>query len=573
MSSERNSTGTIRRAIVVAVVCTIAVVAGGLAAAGVASAAPIVDYAVPGANEAIIRIVPGQSGSVWFVQNVIEQPENATSRFRVGRMSDAGTLEALSAEIPGKADFTQLAGASDGGLWVLGAANGQLVHVSSDAKEITNIPLPGNGVSAAIVNGADGRAWVLRCNYTGLNEACAVNAATTTGTVTSYQTPSLNYEPPPGETGSSYLDPHGAVTAAGVWFGKTMRTKAGADPGAAFVTYGGEVTAVPLPASAELLGSAGGENVWWEVFEGTSVTVGELSPSGQTSNTHNRPASFEFPNSYANDPGRNGDLVWSDNTPWSTTQTGRLGVYHPSGASSEYVVPEFAVTVPLEPSFWSGACSFANFLYEATNGSIWAVSGGHPDMLSDQQPSGAFSTFLPVSGVPHELGIEPPAESTTGALWFAVDTTNGEEMLARANPLEPPPGLPPYPGGGLAGQSSQPAPSSPSAASASARISRALQLVHVALSGLRRHHEARVRIDLPFPGSATLRLYTRVKRHLVILGTGHASRSTAGVVNAELRLNRRGKSEFAHHRRMHVTLVITMTTARGVASRSISLTL
>lgn len=547
----------------------------GLIALGVAPsalAAPILNYAIPGSHQAINHITPASSGGVWFVQNLTEQPENLASRLRVGRMSDGGSLEALSPEIPGKAGFTQLAAASDGGLWVLGVGNGEIAHISQDAATESIVTFPEPGLNEAIGEGVDGRAWVLRCAGKGLNEACNADAVTTAGVVSSYPIASLNYTSPPGESSASHLQPHVVPTAGGVWFGKTVHNKTEVVPGAAFVTYSGEVTAVTLPASSELLGSGAGEQVWWEHFEGSSVTLGQINRAGQTSDLHSRPASFEYPNTFADIPGRNGDLLWSDNTPWSTEQTGRVGVYPAGGGASEYVVPKFAVTVPLEPMMWSGACQFGNSLYEASNGAIWAVSGGHPNMLSVHAPSGAFSTFLPVSPVPRELGISSPVESTTGAIWLALTTLSGEAILARANPLEPPPGLPPYPGG-LIGTQQPTTPTSPVVTTAAARaaMARALNGARIALNGLRHHRRAHVRVNYPTAGTVVLKLTTRHGRHTVVVATGRLARSRAGLGDVAVLLTRAGKSYLRHHRHVHASLVITLTTAAGTASRTVKL--
>ncbi len=550
-----------------------------LGVASGAQAAPILDYAIPGSNQAITHIAPAQSGGVWFVQNITEQSFNEASRFRVGRMGDGGSIEALGPELVGKGLFTQIAPASDGGLWVLGLTVGsqssELVHVSPDASTNTVVTFPEAGLNEAIAEGADGRAWVLHCLYTGAGETCEADAVTTAGVVTSYPIPSLNYTAPAGETSHSYLQPHVAATPGGVWFGKTVHNQTETVPGAAFVTYSGEVSAVTLPAGSELLGVGAGEEAWWEHFEGTSVTVGQINHASQTSDLHTRPASFEYPNSYANISGRNGDLLWSDNTPWSTEQTGRLGVYPAGGGASEYVVPRFAVTVPLEPTFWLGACSFGNSLYEASNGALWAVSGGHPYMLSVQQTTGAFSTFLPMSPIPHELGISNPIESTTGALWFALTTQSGEAMLSRANPLDPPPGLPPYPGGvnGVSQQTTNPAPIFALGPAGRDAMNRALSRARIMLSGLRHHRYGRVRMTYPGAGTVVLKLTTRHGRHSVFLAKGHLSQNKAGLGVVSLVPTRTGKPYLRHHRRLHVSLVITLTTTAGTASRTVKLTI
>jgi hypothetical protein len=492
------------------------------------------------------------------VQSLTEQPENATSRLHVGRVGANGDVEALGSEIPGKALFTQIAPAADGGLWVLGVNDGnpldnsgpELAHISANAATESTVAFPERGLTEAIAEGHDSRAWVLRCVQEAENQMCYADAVTTAGVVTSYAIPSLNYTSPPGETSSSYLQPHVVTTSTGVWSGRTMRNQHETVPEAGFVTYSGTVTAVSLPAGSELIAPAAGEVAWWEHFGGSSVTVGQVNRVGETSDLHTRPASFEYPNSFANEPGRNGDVLWSDNTPWSNEQTGRLGVYPASGGATEYIVAKFAVTVPLEPTFWSGACSFGNFLYEASNGALWVVSGGHHNMLSVQQTTGGFATFLPVSGVPRELGIGPPVESTTGALWFALTTQSGEAILARANPLAPPPGLPPYPAFSGAEQRYEPTPAATTKApSAQAAIARTLDRVQVALTALRRHHAARIRIDFPFPGVVTLRLLTQGGRHHALVGVDRLARSTPGVGEVPLRLNRVGTARSAHHRK------------------------
>lgn len=546
------------------------------------SADPIVDYPVPGTNQAITRITPDNSGGVWFVQSLTEQPENATSRLRVGSVGANGEVEALGSEIPGKALFTQIAPAADGGLWVLGVNDGkpldnsgpELAHISANAATESTAAFPERGLNEAMTEGNDGRAWVLRCKQEAENQTCFADAVTTAGVVTSYAIPSLNYTAPPGETSSSYLQPHVVPTSAGVWFGRTMHNQHETVPEAAFVKYSGTATPVSLPAGSELIAPAAGEAAWWEHFEGSSVTIGQVNRIGETSDLHTRPASFEYPNSFANEPGRNGDLLWSDNTPWSDEQTGRLGVYSASGGATEYIVAKFAVTVPLEPTFWSGACSFGNFLYEASNGALWAVSGGHPNMLSAQQTTGGFATFLPVNGVPRELGIGPPVESTTGALWFALKTQSGEAILARANPLAPPPGLPPYPAFSGAEQRYEPPPAARTQVpSARAAIARALDRIHVALTALRRHRAARIRIDFPFPGVVTLRLLTQGGRHHTLVGAGRLARSTPGVGEVLLHLNRVGAARLAHRRKLRLILQMTMTTAHGTSSRTVNVTI
>jgi hypothetical protein len=267
--------------------------------------------------------------------------------------------------------------------------------------------------------------------------------------------------------------------------------------------------------------------------------------------------------------GHGGNLLWSDSTPWDENQTGQIGTYTASG-KTEYVVPKWAVSVPHGESFWTGACTFGTQLHEASDGGLWIVSGGHPNMVSYESTGGAFSTFLPVPPpIPMELGIDDMKESTTGGLWFAVYTESGETLLARADSLSPPPGLPSYPGMGGATSAPEIPQGSTTSVRARARtaLAHALASARISLAGLwGRHHIGHVTVTFPAAGSVGVAISMQLGRHRRVIAAGRLRRTSPGLGTIAIRPTLTGKAIVRNGAPHRVEVLMSFTGATGVAA-------
>jgi hypothetical protein len=539
--------------------------------ASAAVAAPIADYSVEGSGQPIIQLVPDPSGAMWFVQQISETGNDATSQFRLGRVDDSGQITTFPAQT-GRAPYTQVAPDGLGGAWALRAQTwsaqsqtyGGLSHLTAGGT-VEDVPMPSGLVPDSIELGSDGNAWLLGCSgIPGSGEQpCTAYSVSPAGKVNSYPLTPVDYEMP---THPFRADDMIVPVADGMWMNPSHTS-----PGhVAFVTYTGAATIVALESGLEFVGPGPGDDIWWQRIEAASITVGLLSPTGELSAEQTRPADFSFPNAYFTQPGRDGDLLWSDSTPWNESQMGEAGTYT-VGGKTEHVIPKWAVSVPHGENFWTGACTFGTQLHQARDGGLWIVSAGHPNMISYISQAEALSTFMPVpSPVPMELGIASMQESTTGALWFALHTESGQTLLARADSLNPPPGLPPYPTS--TEDHTEPAAAGHSATNARARrrttLLHALATAHISIGRLwSKHRVGHVTVMFPIAGRLQVKVTARSGHRKLVLAQGHLSRSSRGRGTIAVRLTRTGKAKLARyaHRRLKVTMTFAATS--GVTVR------
>jgi hypothetical protein len=541
------------------------------AGASTAVGAPIVDYSVEGNGQPITQLVADPSGAMWFVQQVNETGNSATSQFRLGRVEDDGQITTFPTQL-GRAPFTQAAPDGLGGAWALRAQTwtaqsqtyGGLSHQTA-AGTIEDVPMPSGLLPESIKLGTDGNAWMLGCS--GIpnsgEQPCTAYSVTPAGKVNSYPLTSIDYEMP---TSAYYAQDTIVPVTDGMWMNPSHLS-----PGhVAFVNYSGATTSVALEPGLEFVGPGPGDDIWWQRTEAASITVGLLSPTGELSAEQTRPADFSFPNAYFTQAGRNGDLLWSDSTPWDESQMGQAGTYT-VGGKTEHVVPKWAVSVPHGEGFWTGACTFGAQLHEASDGGLWIVSGGHPDMLSYISAAGALSTFMPVAqAVPMELGIASMQESATGALWFALYTESGQTLLARADSLSPPPGLPTFPATGQAGTESNAAGASRASVQARERtmLLHAIATARISIGGLwSQRHVGRVAVRFPMAGSVRVSVLARSGHRKLVLATGRLSRSSRGLGTIAIRPTRTGKADLARYAHRRLELTMTFAGPSGVTTR------
>jgi hypothetical protein len=536
-----------------------------------ALSAPIVDYPIEGTNQPITHLFPDPSGPMWFVQQVNETGNDATSQFRLGRVDDAGNVTMFPAQT-GRALYTQAAPDGLGGAWALRAetwtpqsqTSGGLTHMDASGS-VESVTMPSGLLPDSINLGPDGNVWLLGCPGApgSTEQPCSAYSVSPAGKVSSYPLLSISNQLP----SHAYYAQDTIVPATdGMWMNPSHTS-----PGhVAFVSYSGTVTVVPLEAGLEFVGPGPGDDVWWQRTEAASITVGLLNPGGEVSATQTRSASFSFPNAYFTQAGRSGSLLWSNSTPWDESQTGQVGTYTAAG-KTEYAIPKWAVSVPHGENFWTGACTFGTQLHQASDGGLWIVSGGHPNMVSYKSSGGAFSTFMPVpQPIPMELGIDDMKETTTGGLWFALYTESGETLLARADSLSPPPGLPSYPGMGTASS----APETPQASTTSARahartdLAHALATARISLAGLwGRLHVGHVTVRFPAAGSLGVAISMQVGRHRLIIAGGRLRRTSPGLGTIAVRPTRTGKAVVRHGLRHRVEVVMSFTGSTGVTAR------
>ncbi len=432
---------------------------------------PIVDFptdAPPGT--AVYGLAPGANGAMWFA----ESPTGEGNQFEVAEMSESGNILTLAQLTTGGSTqsdtgiFATLVPASDGGVWVAGGGSEQLAHVSPDGSvQPVSMP-PGRLLVDGVTAGQDGNAWGMTCNdvYSGqqVTESCEVLEVDDAGTPTSYPLPSFEHTFPEADLSSEgYSTPPALVFAVadGVWVDKPTVSEDGSPIWeAAFVSYGGQVSAEPIPSGARLVAAAAGDAAWWqEPADGSAaqppaVRFGQITPEGLSAPVVIHDQVAGEPSAFTTfDAGNDGSLLWAEGTPGSQTQTGFMGTITLQG-ETRFTVAENATTIPLPrpegQEVWSGTSSFGDSLYQAANGNIWVISGGSPPRLSVLTSSGSFSTFLPGLSGAEEVQMWQMAPSSTGALWFSIDQPNvsaasASGLLARANPLSPPPGEPPFP--------------------------------------------------------------------------------------------------------------------------------
>jgi hypothetical protein len=508
---------------------------------------------------------------MWFVQQLDETGNDATSQFRLGRVDDAGNITVFPAQA-GRALYTQAAPDGLGGAWALRAetwtpqsqTSGGLTHMNAGGR-VESVTMPPGLLPDAIKLGTDGDAWLLGCpGAPGASEQpCSAYSVSPAGKVSSYSLPSISNDLP---SHAYYAQDTIEPVTDGMWMNPSHTS-----PGrVAFVSYSGTVTVVPLEAGLEFVGPGPGDDVWWQRTEAASITVGLLSPAGEVSATQTRPASFNFPNAYFTQAGRSGSLLWSNSTPWDESQTGQVGAYTAAG-KTEYVIPKWAVSVPHGENFWTGACTFGTQLHQASDGGLWIVSGGHPDMVSYESPSGAFSTFMPVPPpVPKELGIDDMQESATGSLWLALYTESGQTLLARADSLSPPPGLPPYPGIGGASYAEETSHTSTTTARAEGRaaLARALSTARISIAGLwGARHLGHITVVFPGAGSVRVAVSVTVGHRRLVIAKGQLTRAAQGLGTITIKPTRAGKSMLRHRPRRRVNVVMTFGSAAGATAR------
>lgn len=425
-----------------------------LLTSGAALADPIVNYSLgtpPGT--AVFDLAPGADGAMWFV----DSPTDQGNQFEVARMDPSGTvstrvqLDTGGARQGSTGASIGLAPAGDGGVWVEGTSASELVHVSP-AGVVKRIALPAGASSlSGVVAGRDGNAWTFGCSQT-----CALTKVDSDGGVTSYPLPSLQ-----GSGAGGYSTPPQLLLAVegGIWVNApTVGTDGSRAWRAAFVTYAGHVTPTPIPNDSRLLAAGGGDKVWWQQpadpWPQTDpiVTFGQVSPAGPAVPLVTHQQQESSPLAFGKiAPGRNGTLLWALGTP-TGPQTAYMGTITEQG-ETRYAVGQDATAVPPPTPFgagiWSGTCSFGVGLFQARNGDIWVNSSGSPGRLSVLSAVGSFSTFLPVPPSTRDSGVGDMEESSTGDLWLSVNMDGGSAprtaLLARANPLSPPPGLPVFP--------------------------------------------------------------------------------------------------------------------------------
>jgi hypothetical protein len=400
---------------------------------------------------------------MWFV----ESPTGEGNQFEVANMSSTGQVSASAQLTTGGSTqattgiFVQLAPASDGGVWVM--VDDALWHIST-AGSIEPITLPPGSVLEpdGLTSGQDGNAWGLSCEITypskeTASETCEALEVELGGHVLTHSIPSFSRTFPTSDMANdAYSSPPGLAfaTEGGIWMDKPAVTSEGGKAWeAVLVSYSGTVTPADIPARARLVAPGQGESVWWEEpaeddLPTTPIaTFGQLMPDGTSKVVLVHAQEPGEPEADAIvEPGPNGALLWAERTPSSQTRTGFMGMISTTG-ETRYVVEPFATLVSSEGNSWLGGYGFGS-LYEAANGDIWMDSYNVLSVLTSAEE---FSTFTLLPSTAEQLQIWDMQPSSTGALWFSLDkpTVSNESasgVLARANPLSPPPGLPRFPG-------------------------------------------------------------------------------------------------------------------------------
>ena len=426
-----------------------AVTASGvlLALVAHAGAAPMAEIPVGGdPGQVVWALAPGADASVWFVQQWLGTAStNPGDRMRVGRLDADGHVVA-SAELEGNGSWTGITPTSDGGVWLLRSAqSGGLVHLDASAAVTAVVPiaeLPVHPYAEEVVAGPDDAAWTYGCRWIALDhETCSAVRVSLAGEVTSYPLPSFS-----SDGWSSMGDVRVVAAGGGVWLGRSIFGSTTATD-AAFVSFGGEVSDVSLPLGTAIVGSASGSAAWWR--QNVPRRFGRVTPAGTLEGVRDVAFDPSVESDYASAAaGRDDTLVWAAESVGDASRDGRIALL---GATGDLVfdVPMGATAVQEGPSFWTGSCVLGGGpMHIASDGAAWVVSTGHPDRISRLARGGGFTTFIvPSASTDINLRLRDVTETTDGKLWYAVETQVGPR-LARADPLDPPEGLPGFPAGG-----------------------------------------------------------------------------------------------------------------------------
>jgi hypothetical protein len=421
-----------------------------------ASAAPVFYVPLPGEKtNTIDDLTVASDGTLWVAQELSMGPANSERHMRFLHVGLDGTLLGTTPEQEGDPLFSEVVAAADGGIWANTSAG--IEHIAPDGSvDLITSEYAG---AQSLVAGRDGRAWLQHCGATtsqsgAWEEHCVAVAVNLDGEVDAYPLPGVSDTWPPG-TKSAYGVYRGIATESGVWFWKLFEIGEGQPVASAeFISYQGVTTPITdVPTQALPMATASGDAVWWlhnELLAG--ATIGQIDPLGQIGDTHhmdNLSQLTPYPDLFGAAPGRDGSLVWAQNATWNEANDGQIGLAGLDGSNTSFLVEHDATAVPTStPDFWSGSCTFGVQLFQATDGSLWTISGGHPPRLTRQQLDGQFSTFL-LDGASEfvgeeETGVAGMDESSPHELWFMLNTPHGP-ALARLDPLDPPPAEPRMP--------------------------------------------------------------------------------------------------------------------------------
>lgn len=426
-----------------------------MAAPTEAGAAPVSYFPLPGGNtEKIDDLTVAGDGTLWMAQELGTGPANSERHMRLLHVALDGRLLGMTPEQEGDPVFTEVVPAADGGIWV--NAFPGIEHIAPDGSvDLTTSAGTGD---MSLVAGRDGRAWLQHCGATSQSgaheEHCVAVAVGLDGEVETYPLPGVSDTWPPGAR-SAYGVYRSIATEGGVWFWKLFVIGEGQPTASAeFISYQGVTVPIDdVPPQSLPMAPASGDSVWWlhnELLAG--ATIGQIDMLGQIGDTHHMDNMSQLtpnPDLFGAAPGRDGSLVWAQNATWNESEDGQIGFAGLDGSNTGFLVEHDATAVPTStPDFWSGSCTFGVRLFQATDHSLWTISGGHPPRVTRQQLDGQFSTFL-LDHSSEFVGEEETSvwgmeESSPHELWFMLNTPHGPE-LARLDPLDPPPPEPRMP--------------------------------------------------------------------------------------------------------------------------------
>lgn len=538
-----------------------------------ALAEPVAYYQLPGtSSEWITKPTVGSDGTLWVAQSLSWGTSNSERHTRLLHLGPSGNVISSTGAIEGDPYGVGLTPATDGGVWEV--SSGKLWHVEKDGST-QEISLPHGVVYPGdLVSGSDGRAWLAACEFLysePREERCGAAAVSLDGEVQTIPMPGLTTVMPAGTNSWSGIS-RALATATGVWFWKRSSVNGGpAVSSAEFVSYAGAASAVSIAANWKIAAPASGGSVWWLVDEGKSgATFGQVTPAGTTSDVHHvGNVSMLEPE---NDPfvtgvGRSDNLLWAQNATWSDTYDGQIGVSRPDGSGTEYKVAHNATAVPTTtPNFWSGSCTFGIDLYEAVDGALWTISAGHPSRVTRQQTSGAFETYL-LDGASEfagekETAILGMAEASPSSLYFSLNAPSGP-VLARLNPLSPPPAEPRYPDYGTIVKEGR-----------TNRVQSLLRsLIRQARSSVGRLRygtkKPKMRANFPEPGAASVLVKRSGERGATLLSATASGSSGSHQMHVRVEGNARALLRSKTRKRAHGTVTVTFTPRGGRPVRRI----
>lgn len=472
-------------------------------------------------------------------------------------------------------------------MWVAGLNESSVQRVSADGATATFAL--GEGAlqyGGEIGTDADSNAWVINCTYNPDNaeHPCFGTSISATGEVNSVRLPDFDF--PNGIHGLPEPAIKVIPVAGGVWFGldQWVHNFGISYTSTAFVSSTGTVTSVPLYGNSRLIAAGPDGKAWWMNWstpasdaDTRTMTVGQV-----TQDANVLPVSeaiegdfYNTPPLLASDP--SGNLLFAFN---HTVSNGWVGDFT-NGVAKVTGVPALAETFSPERDcssfYFHAACEYGKTIYRTADGAIWTLAGPDVRQVGRLSADGTWSRFSPLTGTGGGLTVKGMTQSSDGAIWFALEKTDGTHLISRADPADPPADETPAPveptaptgnpGVGGSGGGTVTGKATPTPAATDAELQEIARVARGAARKWRGGHFSS-KVNLPFPRAG--RLDITIRSGNTVLAKVAKSRA-AGSHKIKLKVGTAGRKLLKHHKSVKVTLTAVFSTAgHGQATSTLS---